>query len=376
MTFEVMSKGYSAEQVGDLQGRLLFLGYFPPPINYSFDDRTEAAVRVFQGDKGHEATGAVDEALWHALCADTDASGYSFQHAASGAYDGHVGTAQIHEHAPQIDIVSRLREVVTAVSAAAGRQGSGIESGCMHFKLYADERLKNLPDRYKGSDYLKYLTRHLAGTGGIKLTGVLTAGLAAAGATGVGAFMITSLWIASSMQLERLLGSAAQRAFASDEPLKQAVPKLEVEFHDAAVQEYQNLEDLFREQVDQVIEKLNLNVPLDQEVAWVEPLLHGDTYDERQFIEHYVGIPTQWVPVRDAVYHQLVAAFEEMVLGATEFAPNPLDGAAAAIVLGAHPEYGSVQGALDAQQAEKHRRAEEAAARAEHDLHRTPHHTP
>ena len=362
MTFETLTKGMRSEHVADLRGRLVFLGLLHPPVADVFDDDTELAVWQYQGG-GDDASVVVDESVWLRLCNDTDGSGYSFEQARAGAYDAHraEATTTTHEHSdlrPR-DIRSDLLRIADKASAMAGQLAVGIESACQFFEAYATERLAKIDHaRYTGSDYLKYLTRHLTGEVGKELTGALTVGLAATGIGGVGELAITSIWIACSMEIERGLGNAAKGALADDQhDLAAAIPALVARLTSEFALQQREATKRFTKEIDRIVGLLDANVPLGADVAWVEPLVHANAEASEEFISHYVGIPTDWVPVRDVLYQKLVAAFEEMVLEETE--RGPFDAAAASLLGGVH---GTSAAAMEQPlHDDRHRRAEAAA---------------
>jgi hypothetical protein len=344
MTFEAMSRGAQAEQVADLKGRLLFLGFLAPPVDYSFDDRTETAVHQYQTSVGHHGpAGVVDESLWLQLCSDTDASGYTLQQALAGQYDSYHAEATVtvtgeHTDIEVKDIRQELMGLARDLNALTGKHVAGMQSACQYFQTYVNDRLANMDkQRYTGPDYLKYLTRHLVGEAGKEFTDALKFGLALTGVGAAGRFAITSIWIGCSMLIERKLGNAAKDAFADpQQTFGQAVPGLVARVTGEMTAAYEDAEKQFTAEINRVIHLLNEHKPLDKEVAWVEPLLHGDYEVNQQFIEHYVGIPTNWVAVRDALYKLLVEAFEDMVINHDKPPAGPFDAAAATMLAGAY----------------------------------------
>lgn len=389
MTDDILSLGTSADQVADLKGRLMFLGLLGPPVGTFFDEATQAAVSGYQVSVGHNPpTGGVDEALWHQLCEQTDASGYRLDQALAGAYDGYqAGNVTVVEHERTdyrpLDIELKLDNLCTRVVAQSGHHAAGIGNACNYFESYAMARLKELDQEFSGSDYMKYFARHVTGSGGIELTKLLTAGLVLGGLPGAGVFVLTSIWIAGSMELERKIGTAAQQVLADKTDLRAAIPALCATISAQVLEEYSSVEKEFKNEVAKIIQKIRPRDAHNQHqpemldaytAAWVQRLLDAGEAGLDHFIETEIGIPTDWVAVRDRIYHMLVEAFEDMALAqAKEFKATPFDAAGAVVVQSANPgKYATPQDVLTERDAERHRRAVAAADAAEKKLHQSP----
>ena len=163
------------------------------------------------------------------------------------------------------------------------------------------------------------------------------------------------------MEIERGLGNAAKSALADEQhDLASAIPGLVAHLTSEFALQQREVTHRFKAEIDRVVGLVDSNVPLEADVAWVEPLVHANSESTEEFISHYVGIPTDWVPVRDALYHKLVGAFEEMVLDETE--RRPFDGAAAVLLGGVH---GTSAAAIEQPvHDDRHQRAEAAADEA------------
>jgi peptidoglycan hydrolase-like protein with peptidoglycan-binding domain len=67
----VLEAGDRGVRVRELQGRLVQLAWFAPPMTGTYDAVTGSGVRGFQAKRGLEATGTVDPATWRRLLAMT-----------------------------------------------------------------------------------------------------------------------------------------------------------------------------------------------------------------------------------------------------------------------------------------------------------------
>jgi hypothetical protein len=329
-----MSQGAFSDQVADLKGRLLFLGILAPPVDKWFDDKTEAAVKVYQGTVGHQANGTVDETLWAQLATDTDAWGYSVEQAQSGAYDSYFAPTEITEYAPPAatdtgqgapavadtpqaaELRNVLRDLSTRVKALAGDHARAIDSACKHFvEDYAKRRVKELDQRITGEDYGKYLARHITGMAGVGITRLLGAGVAATGVGAAGTFVITSIWIGFSMAAERRVGSAVHDALSDRADFEAAMARLVMIVPDQVDAATDELKQRLDAEIDAIFEQLNRQEPLDAATtAWVTALLTAGPTETDAVIEYMFGIPTDKESVRLGVYQMLVEAFEQMVL--------------------------------------------------------------
>src|SRR4051812_19530288 len=288
MSDELLQVGVESEDVLDVQGRLLFLGYDPGQVSGHFSTETEAAVMQYQQATGQSPTGTLDPFAVQHLREYTNAHHYGqppnaeHHHTAHHtAHHGHGdqgltadqwqiaeaqlgGAATVHvEPGSEVEaspgdyydnLHHTLNNVSTRAIAQAAHNDAALIRACQAFKSeYAMPRLHELEGRITGEDLAKQVTRSLMDMAGIRVCGAIGSGVAK--------------WFAEqvSVGLARKASAAAKSAVSNEGTAKALAASFEhiiteAETHNAVYAE--TARELMAQALAPVFDRIQVRQPL------------------------------------------------------------------------------------------------------------------
>ena len=347
MSDELLQVGVESEDVLDVQGRLLFLGYDPGQVSGHFSTETEAAVMQYQQATGQSPTGTLDPFAVHHLREYSNAHHYGqppnaeHHHTAHHtAHHGHGdqgltadqwqiaeaqlgGAATVHvERGSEVEaspgdyydnLHHTLNNVSTRAIAQAAHNDAALIRACQAFKSeYALPRLHELEGRITGEDLAKQVTRSLLDMAGIRVCGTIGSGVAK--------------WFAEqvSVGLARKASAAAKSAVSNEGTAKALAASFEhiiteAETHNAVYAE--TARELMAQALAPVFDRIQVRQPLaDDDAAWVARFYGASPDQIDEGLEEIFGIPgpARTTDMELAMYERLVADFTELFLTRTE----------------------------------------------------------
>lgn len=121
----IMKQGDQTERVKELQARLKQIGWFSGQVTGYYGPTTQAAVAGFQGKRGLEANGSVDQATWNALTGMT-----------------RKPTADELSDKPATPAPSRTPSTATSTKAGE-KKAQGLDSRCMTGRVICISKRSN-----------------------------------------------------------------------------------------------------------------------------------------------------------------------------------------------------------------------------------------
>ena len=330
-----LQTGSSGDEVGELQGRLAFLGDYPGPFDGVFERALEQAVEAYHLRRG-ESGGAVGYAEFERLQHETDQDGYDHNLATSGGYagnyrrrerdkeegfaavTGHELPARGHGQALPDEVVPgekgsfytemehSLNLMSTRLLALAGLTGAAVQRAVTAFRHeYAEPRIKAVDSEPSGEDYFKFMARHFVDEAGVAITKALPEAL--------GPFK--AIWIAFSMAASRSIATTVHNALSEEGGLRAALESLAVDLPTHLAVEETNYRRAIDDALQPIFERLQHHEQLDPvDESWCGPFYRADPAGMDSLIEKVFGIPTSATEVEISVFGRLVESFEEAVL--------------------------------------------------------------